>query len=132
MALLRKDPNKDSNVIENFRPITLPNAELMILTREQRCAVPTISTHDSLHLTCYIIESVDNGWALINLDQPKAFKRVDHRYLAVVLKAARFGPTAAFYSCVCSVIRMKCHLSEPFSILRSIRQASFLSSLHYV
>jgi hypothetical protein len=89
----------------------------------------------------YIVERVGNkpgfGGALINLDQSKAFDRVDHRYLAAVLKAAGFGPVfrgwiASMYSGICSVAKINGHLSEPFRITRSVRQGCPLSSLLYV
>ena len=63
------------------------------------------------------------GGALVNLDQSKAFDRVDHQYLAAVLNAVGFGPVfrgwiAAMYSNICSVVKVNGHLSELFGIAR--------------
>ena len=43
---------------------------------------------DSLHLVRTIVEKVDGNAALINLDQSKAFDRVDHAFLEAVLSPA--------------------------------------------
>ena len=156
VVLLRKDPNKGDH-IDNFRPVTLLNTDYKILAKvlakrlalvvgrlvgdAQTCAIPNRSIHDNLHLTRYIIERVGKepgmGGALINLDQSKAFDRVDHQYLAAVLRAAGFGPVfrgwiAAMYSNICSVVKVNGHLSESFSIARSVRQGCPLSPLLYV
>ncbi len=156
VTLQRKDADK-GDVIDNFRPITLLNAEFKILAKvlanrlalvveklvgeAQTCAIPGRSIHDNLHLVRYIIERVSNkpgfGRAMINVDQSKAFDRVDHRYLAAVLRAAGLGPVfrgwiASMYSGICSVVKLNGHLSEPFQITRSVRQGCPLSSLLYV
>ena len=49
---------------------------------------------DNLHLVREILEGlkVDTEAALINIDQFKAFDRVDHRFLAAVLETAGFNP----------------------------------------
>jgi hypothetical protein len=57
--------------------------------------------------------------------------------LAAVLAAAGFGPVfrgwiAAMYCNICSVVKVNGHLSESFSIARSVRQGCPLSSLLYV
>ena len=78
----------------------------------------------------YLVERVGSrfgfGGALVNLDQSKAFDRVDDRYLAAVLRAAGFGPVfrgwiATIYSGICSVVKLNGHFSEPFTIARSVR-----------
>ena len=49
---------------------------------------------DNLHLVRQILEGIkdDTEAALINLDQSKAFDRVDHRFLATVLETAECEP----------------------------------------
>ncbi len=85
--------------MDNFRPITLRNTDFKMLANvlakrlarvvgsvvgdSQTCAIPGRSI-DNLHLVRYIVERVGNkkpgfGGALINLNQSKAFDRVDHR-----------------------------------------------------
>ena len=104
VKLLRKNKHGGDG-ISNFCPLTMLNTDLKILVKmlanrsqtvlpslicpEQTCAVKCRTIQDSLHLVCTIIEKVGNG-ALINLDQSKAFDRVDHGFLEFVLSAAGF------------------------------------------
>ena len=52
------------------------------------------SIQDNLHLVREVLEGLkdDAKAVLINLDQSKAFDRVDHRFLATVLETAGFKP----------------------------------------
>ena len=106
MKLLRKNKHGGDG-ISNFRPLTMLNTDLKILAKilanrlqtvlpslicpEQTCAVKGRTIQDSLHLVCTIVEKVDGNAALINLDQSKAFDRVDHAFLEAVLSSAGFG-----------------------------------------
>ena len=49
---------------------------------------------DNLHLVREVLEGLkdDTKATQINLDQSKAFHRVDHRFLATVLETAGFQP----------------------------------------
>lgn len=83
------------------------------------------------------VKKSDKGAALINLDQSKAFDRVDHQYQAAVLTTAVFGSVfrgwiAVIYSDICSAVGVNGHLSEPFYIVRSVCQGSQLLSLLYL
>ena len=93
MKLLHKNKHGGDG-ISNFCPLTMLNTDLKILAKilanrlqtvlpslicpEQTCAVKSRTIQDSLHLVCTIIEKVDRNAAQINLDQSKAFDRVDH------------------------------------------------------
>ncbi|CAE1178594.1 unnamed protein product [Acanthosepion pharaonis] len=106
IKLLRKDKNGGDG-LGNFRPLTMLNTDLKILAKilanrlqlvlsrligpEQTCAVKGRTIQDNLHMVRLILEQVDSEAALINLDQSKAFDRVDHRFLEAVLSAAGFG-----------------------------------------
>lgn len=61
----------------------------------QTDTIPNRSIHDNLHLIRYFIERVGKepgmSVVLINLDQSKAFNRVNHQYLEAVLALASFG-----------------------------------------
>ena len=50
------------------------------------------SIQNNLHLVREIIERIEDDIdaTLISLDQSKAFDRVDHQFLAVVLETTRF------------------------------------------
>ena len=92
--------------LDDYRPITLLNTELKILAQvlanhlrlvisdligpEQNYTVKGRSTQDNLHLVREIREGREDDAkaALINLDQSKAFDRVDHQFLAVILEIA--------------------------------------------
>ena len=54
----------------------------------------TRSIQDKLHLVHEVLEGLkdDTEAALINLDQSKAFDRVDHLFLVTVLETTEFQP----------------------------------------
>ncbi|CAE1328699.1 unnamed protein product [Acanthosepion pharaonis] len=84
-----------------------------------------------------ILEQVDSEAALINLDQSKAFDRVDHRFLEAVLSAAGFGADfrswiRLLYATSGALVEVNGVRSEPFVLSRSIRQGCPLSPLLYV
>lgn len=77
----------------------------------------------------YIIEQVGNRssfcGALVNLDQSKAFDRVDHRYQVVVLKVISFGPVFKgwiMYCDNCSDVELVGYLAKLLDIEHSIRR----------
>ena len=110
ITLLKKEGRHVRGDLDDYRPITLLNTELKILARvlanrlllvisdlvgpEQNYAVKGRSIRDNLHLVRQILEGIkeDTEAALINLDQSKAFDRVDHRFLVAVLETAGFKP----------------------------------------
>ena len=61
---------------------------------EQNYTVKGRSIQDNLHLVREILERLkyDTEAALINLDQSKAFDRVDHQFLATVFETTEFEP----------------------------------------
>ena len=108
ITLLKKDGRHVWDELDDYRLITLLNTELKILTRvlanrlqlvisdligpEQNYSVKGRSMQDNLHLVREILEDVKDGTeaALINLDQSKAFDRVNHRFLMTVLETNEF------------------------------------------
>ena len=141
--------------LDDYRPITLLNTELKILARvlanrlqlvisdligpEQNYAVKGRSIRDNLHLVRQILEGIkdDTRAALINLDQSKAFDRVDHRFLAAVLETAGFQPEfrkwiSILYHNPQAVVQVNGRCSGAFAIERSVRQGCPLSPLLYV
>ena len=103
ITLLKKEGRHVRGELDDYRPITLLYTELKILARvlvnrlqldisdligpEQNYTVKGRSIQDNLNLVCQILEGIkdDTKAALINLDQSKAFDRVDHRFLVAVL-----------------------------------------------
>ena len=113
ITLLKKGGRHVWEELDDYRPITLLNTEVKILARvlanrlqlvisdliglEQNYTVKRRSIWDNLHVVPQILEGIedDTEAALINLDQSKAFDRVDHRFLATVLETAGFEPSFA-------------------------------------
>ena len=142
VKLLRKNKH-GGDEISNFRPLTMLNTDLKILVKilanrlqtvlpslicpEQTCAVKGRTIQDSLHLVRTIVEKVDGNAALINLDQSKAFDRVDHAFLEAVLSSAGFGVDfrtwiRLLYASPGVMVEVNGVRSEPFTLTRSIRQ----------
>ena len=155
ITLLKKEGRHVQGELDDYRPITLLNTELKILARvlanrlqlvmsdligpEQSYAVKGRSIQDNLHLVRQILEGIedDTEAALINLDQSKAFDRVDHRFLAAVLETAGFEPEfrkwiSMLYCNPQAVVQVNGKCSEAFAIERSVRQGCPLSPLLYV
>ena len=151
VKLLRKNKHCGDG-ISNFRALTMLNTDLKILAKipanrlrtvlpslicpEQTCAVKGRTIQDSLHLVRTIIE-VDGNAALINLDQSKAFDRVDHAFLEAVLSAAGFGVDfrtwiRLLYASPGVMVEVNGVRSEPFTLTRSIRQDCPLSPMIYI
>ena len=152
VKLLRKNKHGGEG-LSNFRPLTMLNTDLKILAKiladrlqsalpslispEQSCAVKGRTIQDSLHLIRTIIDKVDNKAALINLDQSKAFDRVDHSFLEAVLSAAGFGVDfrtwiRLMYASPGVMVEVNGVRSKPFTLSRSIRQGCPLSPMLYV
>ena len=152
MKLLRKNKHGGDG-ISNFRPLTMLNTDLKILAkiladrlqtvlpslicREQICAVKGRTIQNSLHLFRTIVEKVDRNAALINLDQSKAFDRVDHGFLEAVLSSAGFGLhfrswIRLLYASPGIMVAVNGVRSEPFTLTRSIRQGCPLSPMLYI
>ena len=152
VKLLRKNKHGGDG-ISNFRPLTMLNTDLKILAKilanrlqtvlpslicpEQTCAVKGRTIQDSLHLVRTIVEKVDGNAALINLDQSKAFDRVDHAFLEAVLSLAGFGVDfrtwiRLLYASPGVMVEVNGVRSEPFTLTRSIRQGCPLSPMLYI
>ena len=106
---------------------------------EQNYAVKGRSIQNNLHLIREILEGIkdDDEAALINLDQSKAFDRVDHQFLVTVLDTAGFEPEfrkwiSILYHNPQAVVQVKGKCSKAFVIERSVRQGCPLSPLLYV
>ena len=153
ITLLKKEGRHVREDLDDYRPISLLNTELKILVLanrlqlvisdlvgpEQNYAVKGRSIQDNLHLVCQILEGIkdDTKAALINLDQSKAFHRVDHWFLAAVLETAGFKLEfrkwiSILYHNSQAVVQVNGRRSGAFAIDRSVRQGCPLSPLLYV
>ena len=149
VKFLRKDKHGEDQ-ISNFRPLTMLNTDLKILTMiladrlqtaqpslisfEQCCAVKSRTIQNSLHMVCMIIEKVDGNAALINLDQSKAFDKVDYGFLEAILSAASFRLhfrrwIRLLYASSGVMVEVNGVRSNTFILTRSICQGCLLSML---
>ena len=108
ISLLKKGSRHVLEDIDTYKLITLLNTELKILAwvlanrlqlvisdligPEKNYVMKGRSTQDNLHLVREVLEGLEDGTkaALINLDQSKAFDRVDHRFMVTVMETAGF------------------------------------------
>ena len=156
LGLIRISYKKNGRVfIENYRPITLLNVDLKILTRtlavrmasvlsklihdNQRC-VPGRKITKNIHIVQDLIDVINksNGkGALIFLDQEKAFDRISHTFIMKTLRAFGFGErfinwVKIVYSDTRSQVKINGFLTPSFPIERGVRQGCPLSALLYV
>ena len=155
ITLLKKGGRHVWEDLDDYRPITLLNTELKILARvlanrlqlvisdligpEQNYAVKGRLIQDKLHLVCEILEGIEDDAeaVLINLDQSKAFDRMDHQFLASVLETAGFelefcNSISILYHNPQAVVKVNGKHSKAFVIKRSVQQVCPLSPLLYV
>ena len=89
----------------------------------------------NLHLVHLILEGIedDTEAAQINLDQSKAFDRVDHQFLAAVLETTGFEPEfRKWISILISIVLVNGRRSRAFAIEQWVQQGYPLSPLLYV
>ena len=156
ISLLCKNVN-ESQFCKNYRPISLLNVDYKIIAKvlsnrlrlclsdiihpDQTCSVPGRSIFDNCHLIRDIITDINsnanNTGILLSTDQEKAFDRVDHSYLLLILR--KFGFTDDFirwisilYNNIHSSVIVNNHVSDAFCVERSVRQGCPLSPLLYI
>ena len=95
--------------------------------------------HDNLHLVRQILEGIkdDTEAMLINLDQSKAFNRVYHWFLVVVLEISGFEPEfrkwiSMLYHNSQAVVQVNGRRLRAFAIERSVQEGCPSSPLLYV
>ena len=92
---------------------------------------------DSLHLVHMIVEKVDGNATLINLDQSKAFDRVDHGFLEAALSVDGFRLhfrtwIRLLYVSPGVMVEVNGVRSEPFTLTHSIHQGCRLLPMLYI
>ena len=146
---------EDPQLLKNWRPISLLNVDYkiatkclagrlrevlpLVLSEDQTCGVPNRSIFENLFLIRDVIDFVREKnlpLALINLDQEKAFDRVNRRFLRRVLEKMNFGPSFrrwvdVIYQDTQSAVINNGWLSESFTLSRGVRQGCPLSPLLY-
>ncbi|CAM2111563.1 unnamed protein product [Caretta caretta] len=155
-AVLALLPKKgDLRNLRNWRPISLLSTDYKIVAKaislrlgsvmadvihpDQTYTVLGRSIFDNLFLVRDLLEL---GWrdglsfALLSLDQEKAFDRVDYGYLLSTLQAFGFGPQfvsflQVLYASAECLVRLNWTLTEPVSFGRGVRQGCPLSGQLY-
>ncbi|CAM2096421.1 unnamed protein product [Caretta caretta] len=110
-----------------------------VIHPDQTYTVPGRSIFDNLFLVRDLLELGRRdglSFALLSLDQEKAFDRVDHGYLLSTLQAFGFGPQfvsflRVLYASVECLVRLNWTLTEPVSFGRGVRQGCPLSGQLY-
>ena len=155
ITLLKKGGRHVWEDLADYRPITLLNKDLKIfagvLTNhlqldisnligpEQNYTVKGRSIQDNLHLVHKILVGLedDTKAVLIDLDQFKAFDKVDYQFFMMVLETAGYKPEfckwiSMMYHNLLAVVQVNGKHSEAFAIKRSVWQGCSLSPLLFV
>ncbi|CAM2097010.1 unnamed protein product [Caretta caretta] len=110
-----------------------------VIHPDQTYTVPGRSIFDNLFLVRDLLELRRRDglyFALLSLDEEKAFDRVDHGYLLSTLQAFGFGPQFVsflqmLYASAECLVRLKWTLTEPDSFGRGVQQGCPLSGQLY-
>ncbi|CAM2096331.1 unnamed protein product [Caretta caretta] len=145
----------DLRDLRNWRPISLLSTDYKIVAKaislrlgsvmadvihpDQTYTVPGHSIFDNPFLVRDLLELGRRdglSFALLSLDQEKAFDRVDHGYLLSTLQAFGFGPQfvsflRVLYASAECLVRLNWTLTEPVSFRRGVRQGCPLSGQLY-
>ncbi|CAM2105878.1 unnamed protein product [Caretta caretta] len=155
-AVLALLPKKgDLRDLRNWRPVSLLSTDYKIVAKaislrlgsvmvdvvhpDQTYTVPGRSIFDNLFLVRDLLELGRRdglSFALLSLDQEKAFDRVDHGYLLSTLQAFGFGPQfvsflRVLYASAECLVRLNWTLTEPVSFGQGVRQGCPLSGQLY-
>ncbi|KAG6929358.1 hypothetical protein G0U57_005982, partial [Chelydra serpentina] len=155
-AVLALLPKKgDLRDLRNWRPVSLLSTDYKVVAKaislrlgsvladvvhpDQTYTVPGRIILDNLYLVRDLLElGCRDGlsFALLSLDQEKAFDRVDHGYLLSTLRAFGFWPQfvdflQVLYASAECLVRLNWTLTEPVSFGRGVRQGCPLSGQLY-
>ena len=137
---------------KNWRPISLLNVDYklaarviagrllkvihLVVEKDQTCGVPGRYIGENGSLLRDVVYYC-TSFAVLSLDQEKAFDRVDWDFMHSTLSTMGFGPSFIswvnlFYNRVQSAVNVSGYLSPFFGLSRGVRQGCPLSPLLYV
>lgn len=141
--------------IKNWRPISLLNTDYKILAtaisrrlrptleevihEDQTCSIPNRTIYQNLQRLrdiAHLATTKNSNLILINLDQEKAFDRVNRDFLFKVLHKMNYGPSfmqwikTLYKNANCRILNNG-HLSDQVYLERGVRQGCPLSALLY-
>ena len=153
LRLLYKKGNRQ--LLTNWRPISLLNTDYKILStllanrlkptlpdvihEDQTCGIPNRTIFDNvlrLRDMAHEASTKNLNLILINLDQEKAFDRVNRGFLVKIMKKLNYGPSfirwieTIYFEANCRIINNG-WLSDPIPLRRGVRQGCPLSPLLY-
>ncbi|CAM2100115.1 unnamed protein product [Caretta caretta] len=150
--LLKKGDLRD---LRNWHPVSLLSTDYKVVAKaislwlgfvladvvhpNQTYTIPGQTIFDNLYLVRDLLELGRRdglSFALLSLDQEKAFDRVDHGYLLGTVRAFDFGPQfvgflQVLYANAECLVRLNWTLTEPVSFGRGVRQGCPLSGQLY-
>ncbi|CAM2098496.1 unnamed protein product [Caretta caretta] len=129
----------DYKIVAKAIPLRLGSVVVDVIHSDQTYTVPDCTIFDNLYLVQDLLElRCRDGlsFALLSLDQKKAFDRVDHGYLLSTLQAFCFGPQFVgflqmLYASAECLVRLNWTLTEPVSFGQGVRQGCLLSGQLY-
>ena len=140
--------------MKNYRPLTLLNLDLKIITKalakrvckvisklihQNQTCVPGRHIEDNIHIVQNLIDHInktDGEIALISIDQEKAFDRISHSFIIKTLKKFNFEENyIKWVKTICtgtkSFVKVNGYETFEFDIERGVRQGCPLSALLY-
>ena len=154
ISLMLKDP-ENPHLVKNYRPLALNNTDYKIITKsiairtarimhivinpDQLASVKGRKISQANHLIRDIItyaEDKQQHACILSIDQMKAFDRVDHSWLHLLLEHMNFGEyyrkwIRTIYAAPRACVLANGALSNVFFITRGVRQGDPLSSYLY-